>query len=864
LPYLAPGDGQRGSLLPAVERKRLIDEFRAADPRVVKLIAPAGYGKTTLATSLANANESVARCDCLRMVTPVDLIRGVIEAIGKTLPEASRLVISDAFTALGDDPAEWLRYAGRILQLGSSARLLVFDNGEALIDKPDIRLTIERVLEAMPPDLKIVFCSRIDVPVNFARFAGPEKTMRIGTDELRFDRSEIARLLAGVGASSSLVARVETFTQGWPMLVMMLFVLAKRGRLEPYLSGSGLDVTDLYSYLASEVLDSLEPWARDILEVAVALPDARGSDLHVLYGDATEARIAGLRLGTPFLTYVGGTIEVHPAIAEILKKNSSRGVQLAAKIADGLAASDPVRAARIAAHFGDYDRAAGLLENSRYVLATASLDLIEVIYSIPPEALIRYPAVWNVASFARCLARDSAEWLDEAHRVLALMPEDTAIDIRVELCFSIMNVYTQRGEFAKARRFSASFARTPAGKDPMGAVMIRHWELVEEVFRGRYVDREMCEREFGPLLSSKMVDILWDFDAFARHERLAGRPAEERAIIERAVDNARATGNVILRYLTLCEAVFGAWFWGDDERFDRYVEELKSVAHPSTERAMTFFVAACGGRISGAKTGTEQLKVRAYAYLIGAAKERRLDRRRNFLNEAIINADKCGQPFAGVIARVALGVTDPIRAAKILDEAYSLAKQTWSTGFQAAVDDVRSGRTTGHMLEAFVQRYHDTTAELSDPSKRIDISLVDGTARVDETEIVLRGREFELLVFLALRSRPVATEVLADALWPESDGDRARASLKVTLSRLRGKLGASSRIVTTQNGYALVGELDIDIGPFLNPDLIPLRREPPPRLQLEAARIRLSRWSWATTFAARLAKLETLSIDAVV
>ncbi len=108
----------------------------------------------------------------------------------------------------------------------------------------------------------------------------------------------------------------------------------------------------------------------------MALPGARESDLHVLYGDAAAARIAELRLGTPFLSFVGGTIDVHPAIAEILKNKSSRGVELARRIGDELATRDPVRAARIAAHLGEYDRAAALLENSRYVLATASLDLI--------------------------------------------------------------------------------------------------------------------------------------------------------------------------------------------------------------------------------------------------------------------------------------------------------------------------------------------------------------------------------------------------------------------------------------------------------------------------------------------------------
>jgi len=401
----------RTSLLPTILRERIIEEFRDGDPRVVKLIAPAGYGKTTLAASFSGA-KPIMRCDCLHMSTPIDLLRGVLDGVANALPEAERPGIAGAVITLGDDAAAWLSYAQSLLHLDRSPGILLFDNGEALLDKPDVQRIIERMLEDVSPDLKVVFCARVEVPVNFARFAGPERTMRIGPDELRFDPVEMALLLSPIGANSSMIARVDTFTRGWPMLVMMLFVLAKRGRLDAYLSGTGPDVTDLYGYLATEVLASLEPWARDLLEVVVALPDARQSDLEALYGPETATRIADLQVATPFLSRTPrSTLEVHPAISEILQKASARGTELAHSIIDVLAPENPIRAARICVHLEEYERAADLLEGGRYWLRTPSLDLIEVLYLLPPEALIRHPAVWNVASYARVLTRDSAEWL---------------------------------------------------------------------------------------------------------------------------------------------------------------------------------------------------------------------------------------------------------------------------------------------------------------------------------------------------------------------------------------------------------------------------------------------------------------------
>ena len=496
------------------------------------------------------------------------------------------------------------------------------------------------MIEDLAPDTKIVLCSRTDVPINFARFAGPERTMRIGPADLRFDRVEIALLLSQIGANASVVARVDEFTQGWPMLVMMLFVLAKRGRLNAYLAGTGPDVTDLYGYLASEVLATLEPWAGDLLQVIIALPEARPSDLKGLYGEATSTRIADLQLATPFVIQsVDGTLAVHPAISEMLKKSPGRGIELAREIVDALSASEPIRAARIAAHLGEYDQAAGLLENARYFLSNPSLDLVDVLYVLPADSLIKYPAVWNVASYSRSLTRDSTEWLNEADRVLAQLTEATPIDVRVELFSGFMNIYYQRGEFAKAKAFSAEFAATDAGMHPMGLVSIRLWEYVAISFEGGYVDRATAYRELAPLMRVKLLELAFDYGSHARQARLAGDAVAERAILSRVVDEARASGVVLLHYLALTEALFGAWFWGDDDRFNALFREFQSIAHPSIERAMNLMIEACRARAFTAKTGTKQLKVRVYAYLIGAAKELNTGRRRKLLRDAVVAGD---------------------------------------------------------------------------------------------------------------------------------------------------------------------------------------------------------------------------------
>ena len=45
-------------------RAALLDRVRAAGPAIVVLVAPAGFGKTTLARQLVAGLPAVAVCDC--------------------------------------------------------------------------------------------------------------------------------------------------------------------------------------------------------------------------------------------------------------------------------------------------------------------------------------------------------------------------------------------------------------------------------------------------------------------------------------------------------------------------------------------------------------------------------------------------------------------------------------------------------------------------------------------------------------------------------------------------------------------------------------------------------------------------------
>ena len=839
-------------LLPSLGRDRLIHEYELSRPRLLKLVAPAGYGKSTVARSICADARSSGIVDCLRADTPIELYRAFIIACVRASEPNALQRIGEAFIGLGNDEAAWLAYLEQTIYRFSAPDILTFENAEAIAGFDRVGNAVERSLLLVPESTNVIVCARVDPPQGFGRFSPPPDTLRYGIERLRFDRDEIANLFEHVGAKASLVDQIYAFTLGWPMLAMMMFVLAKRGRLPSTIDDRTLGDTDVYSYLLSEVFESLDTTGRDILELAARVPGLQMADLEVFLGSLAEAAVLSIQETTPFITVdETSVILIHPAVAETLRASSSRGITQRSALIEALAKDFPLRAALIAAHAKDYDRSAELLQEARYWLRSPSAEVIEILYLLPLESLIRYPAVWNAASYVRAFSRHSSEWLADAERVVRYLNDDTPEDIRVEMFTGFMNVYVQRGDFARARALSDEFATTAAGMNPMGAITIKLWEATAEVYQGGYADRERWERELGPLLAAvKWIRILIDTDAFGRTARLGGDRTAERAILERSCDEATALGDNVLKYLTLIEALFGAWFFGEDDLYRRYLGEFTEAIHPTTERAATLLLAACRGVYPLPPPDTEQIKVRSYAYLIASANAHGA-LRLEYAIEAMVAADRSQQPLPMIASRIAVSIADPSRADGMLAEAEEIAARTWSEPLRFAVTSIRNGTLDGHFLAPLLRRCQNAP-ETIQKQKRLVVEVLTGKVRVDGVEIRLSSREFELLAFLATRAAPASRESIASAIWGDLDEDRGLGSLKVTLSRLRARLGDPALITSTPAGYFLNGQIEIDILELLSATTLESSDREYMGGRMSAASDRLMRWNWAAPLLAQI------------
>ena len=99
---------------------------------------------------------------------------------------------------------------------------------------------------------------------------------------------------------------------------------------------------------------------------------------------------------------------------------------------------------------------------------------------------------------------------------------------------------------------------------------------------------------------------------------------------------------------------------------------------------------------------------------------------------------------------------------------------------------LRADKPNIGMLQAFV----DVRMRKTRPVRpAVEISFFTGSVRVLGKPVELPDKERALLFTVAASNGPINGDLLADALWPDSDGDAARNALKVCLHRLRRHAG---------------------------------------------------------------------------
>ncbi len=798
-------------------RTALVDRVRAAQAAIVALIAPAGFGKSTLVRQLFEG-QPLAVCDCRGVTSDVDLARRLLPALADEDPERSAS-LSQSETMLGDghaSAADRVQVALSAWRVACARSTFVFENAEDAIADPGARDFLAKLLAGRPAARTVVICSRESLRMYLSRFAPPHQIVRLLPADLAFTTDEIAQIFADTGAAAATVARVAATSAGWPIAVLLLARFAHEGRLQTLLDKlDDVAYGELHEYLADQVLGDAPRAVIDGIIAAAAIPQATERDVRLaLADDAAFATFAEFTKLSPFVTRrVDGEFAVHPLVATtLLERYPARVDVLLAPVAAAYEdAGDFQRSAEISLASGDQPRAADALERIEVIEddLPPPISYSRVLASLDRAVVLKHPRLWSITALLRTFTVDSRLLLDEAEAIWANLPSDAPPVLRIYLYVFRVLMLSYVGEYETALALVDEF-RAQIGAPEVPATRIHAWLLfLRSLMTARLGRTREAERDLEtawPLVSDTtfvaagvLVTLGGDV------ARVRGDRATERERIERAIEIGRKTGfsNFIAFYET--EATFGAWLAGDEADFTQHAYALEHEVLREGVRGFAFFCACARGRIAEPQAA-DQAKWVACGYLIAAANARDEATALRYADSAREAAASGRAPFYQVLAALAVAELNPARRRALRTEAAAIAHRIDSPELGRAVESVIHGEGGG-FLDAFVRRYR---ADGGASRAGVVVELVTGSVIRDGVPMALAEREHALLTAVAMRAEALSRERLTDILWPDLSDAAARNAFHVCLHRLKARLG-DDVVVRTRDGYRLRGDVHVDL-----------------------------------------------------
>jgi LuxR family maltose regulon positive regulatory protein len=201
-----------------VTRSRVAERLRAAETAsVVSIVAPAGYGKTTvLAQWAATKAPRVAWLSVDdRDNDPAVLLTYLAVAVDRVEPIEARIFRSLALPGAG--VADVARLGSAIAAMHRPIAI-VLDNAEALVSRECQDMVAELSIR-LPAASQIALASRRELPLPVPRLRANRGIAEIGVTDLAMDEPEARALLeaAGVDVTAADVGALVERTEGWPV-----------------------------------------------------------------------------------------------------------------------------------------------------------------------------------------------------------------------------------------------------------------------------------------------------------------------------------------------------------------------------------------------------------------------------------------------------------------------------------------------------------------------------------------------------------------------------------------------------------------------------------------------------------------------
>ena len=253
----------------SVRRLALIDRLtQGRSFPVMSVVAPAGYGKTTLLAQWAERNGQAFAWVSLdeRDNDPRVLLTYVAEALDAVEPIDER--VFDALASPGSSvPGSVVPRLGSALASMTSPMALVLDDVHVLHDR-ECRAAMPVLADHVPSGSQLVLAGRDAPPLPIARLRAEGKVMEIGPSDLALTVVEASSLVraAGVTLGQDDMAELHRRTEGWPAgLYLAALSLREGGSLGNSVASFTGEHHLVNGYMESEFLARISPRQRVFL-----------------------------------------------------------------------------------------------------------------------------------------------------------------------------------------------------------------------------------------------------------------------------------------------------------------------------------------------------------------------------------------------------------------------------------------------------------------------------------------------------------------------------------------------------------------------------------------------------------------------
>ena len=485
-----------------VPRPRLVEALRhGAANKLTVVVAPAGFGKTTLLTGwLADTPDAAQSAAWVSLDAgdnePALFWAYVISALQRVHPAAGKQALAQLRSPKPPQRGAILNTLINEISALDSDFTLILDDYH-VIESDAIHGAMTFLLDLLPRRMRVVIASRADPPVALSRLRARGEVTELRVADLRFSLDEASAFLSRVMAldiSASDTATLEKRTEGWIAGLKLAALSLKtrddvHGFVESF-SGHNRYIAD---YLVEEVLQSEGEAVRRFLLATSVLDRLNGKVCDaVTGGHDSQTMLEDLERRNLFIVALDDRREwfrYHHLFAEVLQKQAVAKDPGAAREAHRRASiwyelhgsiADAIRHALAAE---DLERAAGFLERAwpEKDRSYESAGWLARVRTLPDEIVRRRPVLsmgyaWALLNSGELEAaeprlQDVERWLEaiengnkeSEHSAAMVVDDDQRLaTLRLELDSARVYLAQSLGDAATLERAKRALDLVPA------------------------------------------------------------------------------------------------------------------------------------------------------------------------------------------------------------------------------------------------------------------------------------------------------------------------------------------------------------------------------------------------------------------